>query len=1029
MANTMPQEILLQKFKLAIDSSREGIALLDKEGTYYYLNKVHLTMFGYEEEEELLGKRWQYIYNEPEVERINNEIFPLLVANGSWSGETIGRKKNGEPVYQEISLTFMEDGGIVCITRDISEKLQYLNTLQLHNEILEQTHSMIIITNAEQEILWVNESFVKTTGYSREEVLGKNTWQLLQGPDSDHAAIARLRENILKRDFFDIELLNYTKTKNKYWAHIKGKPILNMAGEVEYYFAIQEDITQRKEIERNIQNYNIQLEVAIEAANGGLWEWLPQEGAVFYSNSWLNLLGYRRECITNEFDFFSDLLHPEDKETALTYIQNFAKKPSSSYNTEFRLKHKQGHYLHLLDRGTVTATHSDGSVARMIGMIVDITELKEAQRKLMEWEVRYRKSLDASGAAIWEWDIKNDNFKVTNSFLILFGLRDMKETSLSFKTLAALVHPADLEIMENMLKSHFRRETPKMEMEYRLKRLDTNEYEWFYFIGSVIERDEAGMPLKASGYASSIQQRKKAELELKERNLMLKIFVDAAEVSLWDWDITGKNIIAGDDFAALYGFSSIKELPELIDDHIKLLHPEDVPLVKQIIQKHFDGVSAMLDIEYRVRVGNSDNYIWLNAKGRVIERSKDGNPLRAAGIIHNIQERKEAELLLSRSKELAETAVKAKRKFLANISHELRTPLHAINGLGKQLQQSNLDDRQLTCLKMMNESGEGLLAIINDLLDYSRIEEGKLSIQSVSFNPSKVFYSVFNLFESQAFAKRLSFKIESIDPGLNASYTGDPMRIRQVLMNIIGNAVKFTETGSVLLRYDLDKRENKLWLKFTCTDTGVGMSEEMKNRLFNDFAQEDDSFQRKYGGSGLGLSITKDLIGLMEGFIEINTKKNHGTTVIIRLPFVKTSDSAELSPQTNKTESLPEYFKDLKILAAEDNHFNRMLLKIIFEKHHLQYEFANNGLEAVKLTDEKNFDIILMDIQMPEMDGIEATVEIRKRKGNKLPIIALTANAVKDELDSYIKMGISDYLSKPFEEEALLKVLKTYTRI
>lgn len=772
MNTSLPETELNQKLKLALHSTNEGVALLDKDGLYYYLNPAHVTMFGYDKEEELIGKPWQFIYDESEYERINKDIFPLLIKNGFWKGETIGKSKGGEPVYQEISLTFMDDGGIICVARDISEKLQKLKTLRLHNEILEQTNSMIIITNADRKILWVNEAFEKKTGYSREEVLGKNPGKLLQGENSDQNEINKLKNAINTSSSFDFELVNYTKNKVPYWINIKGKPIFDKQGNIEYYFAVQEDITAIKENEKKLKEYNLQL---------------------------------------------------------------------------------------------------------------------------------------------------------------------------------------------------------------------------------------------------------------SEQNLMLKLFVDAAGVALWEWDIKADKVLAGDDFAALLGFDSFDDMPEFYSDQIKLVHPEDVSILQQNITKHFEGTSNLLDLEYRVKMQNSDIYKWVNAKGKVIERKEDGTPLRAAGIIYDIQERKEAELMLEKAKQAAETSIKAKRRFLANISHELRTPLHAINGLGKQLEQTNLNEQQSSYLRMMNESGEGLLAIINDLLDYSKIEEGKMYLQSITFNPQKIFYSVFNLFESQAFSKKLYFKTEKIDAALNNHFKGDPIRVRQILINIISNAIKFTQNGGVLLSCHLETNDEKNWLNFICSDTGIGMSDEMQLHLFEKFVQEDDSFQRKYGGSGLGLPITKELVGLMGGFINVESVKDKGTTVTIRVPLADGVASEEQSQDTeNLTPVVPGNFNDIRILAAEDNHFNRMLLKIIFDKHGLQYEFAKNGIEAVYMTQEKEFDIILMDIQMPEMDGLEATEEIRKLRGSILPIIALTANAVKEELESYLQKGITGYIVKPFEEDKLLQLLQKY---
>lgn len=216
--------------KLAIDSSMDGVALLDPEGKYYYINQVHLTMFGYSSEEELLGKTWQAIYDEAEINRINADIFPKLGQQGRWKGETIGRSKSGAAVHQEISLTITEDGGIICICRDIFEKINTYKALGIHDEILKQSNSMIIITNAEREIKWVNNAFTKVTGYTLEEVAGKNPGRLLQGKDSDKAAIELLRKSIQKNESFETEILNYKKDGTPYWVNIKGKPLFNQDG-------------------------------------------------------------------------------------------------------------------------------------------------------------------------------------------------------------------------------------------------------------------------------------------------------------------------------------------------------------------------------------------------------------------------------------------------------------------------------------------------------------------------------------------------------------------------------------------------------------------------------------------------------------------------------------------------------------------------------------------------------------------------------------------------------------------------------
>ena len=219
------------------------------------------------------------------------------------------------------------------------------------------------------------------------------------------------------------------------------------------------------------------------------------------------------------------------------------------------------------------------------------------------------------------------------------------------------------------------------------------------------------------------------------------------------------------------------------------------------------------------------------------------------------------------------------------------------------------------------------------------------------------------------------------------------------------------------------------YLLFTCADTGIGMSDEMKRKLFEDFSQEDESFQRKYGGSGLGLSITRELVRFMGGLIEIQSEKNSGTTVTIKLPLKKNTQGLqqEVTTVTGMIDSNQNCLEGLNILAAEDNEFNRLLLKFIFDKHHINYEIAVNGKEAIRLLNQTEFDLIMMDIQMPDMDGLEATAQIRQQL-KEIPIIAMTAHAVKEELEAYLTVGFTDYITKPFEETALLDKLSLYIK-
>lgn len=770
--------------------------------------------------------------------------------------------------------------------------------------------------------------------------------------------------------------------------------------------------------------------MAIRSAKAAQWNWDIVKNVVTYSASWKELLGYEEGELGTTFESWAEILHPDDFESTKKSLTDYLTGKTESYKAEFRLRHKKGYYLCLLDHGVISERDSNNNPTKIIGIAFNISELKETQQQLQETKENYRNALDATGAAIWEWMLEDGTVKTTSSFLRLFGLEDFPEIASSYKTLSILIHPEDLERLNEKAKLHTDGLLPKFEVEYRQKNLKTNTYQWYNAIGAISLRDKNGKPISITGYTTSIQKRKEVEQRLVESERQIKLLIEASGVVLWEWYITEDKVASNNNFARLFGYENIEEMPMSYTGLMtKMVHPDDLQAVATAIRNSFNGPDNSIEIECRIRNKQTDTYEWFNIKGSVTERDTFYNPIKAAGFIFGIQARKEAEEKLARAKNVAETSLKIKRKFLANISHEIRTPLHAIIGLGEQVSMSDLNSKQQVQINMMNESAKGLLGIINDLLDYSRIEDGKLSFESLSFNLREMLYAVYNLFEHTADKKNLK-----LDYGVEASaeelFIGDPLRLRQIITNIISNAIKFTEEGSVTIRFRvIPENDTDCYLLFTCTDTGIGMSNEMKRKLFEDFSQEDESFQRKYGGSGLGLSITRELVRFMGGLIEIESEKNNGTSVTIKLPLKKNTEALQqqITADTDGNSNNELTLDCLNILAAEDNEFNRLLLKFIFEKHNINYAIAVNGKEAIGLLIEHEFDIILMDIQMPDMDGLEATIHIRQQS-NKIPIIAMTANAVKEELEAYLTLGFTDYITKPFEETALLDKLSLYLK-
>ncbi len=395
---------------------------------------------------------------------------------------------------------------------------------------------------------------------------------------------------------------------------------------------------------------------------------------------------------------------------------------------------------------------------------------------------------------------------------------------------------------------------------------------------------------------------------------------------------------------------------------------------------------------------------------------------------HLLEEMEEANINLKIAKDRAEKATRVKSMFLANMSHEIRTPLNGVIGISKVLQKSELNNEQNDLLNIITKSGENLLLIINDILDFSKIESGQIQLESISFQLEELVENVYQLMKFKAEEKKIDLNY-TIDKDVPRILCGDPLRINQILINLVNNAIKFTHHGKVEIHIELiDNYEHVPRILFRVIDTGIGISEEGKQLLFKEFHQTESSMSRRYGGTGLGLAISKNLVNLMNGEINVESEEGKGSEFSFRLPLKE-------STMEKKEKQLPDQLsKEIRILVAEDNLINQKVFKLSLRQLGYTCDIAKNGQEAYDMHINESYDLIFMDMQMPEVDGLQATSMIREyeKEHSDFPITyiaAVTANSLEEDKKECIIGGMNNFLSKPFSGKDLAVILQEVSKI
>jgi PAS domain S-box-containing protein len=662
---------------------------------------------------------------------------------------------------------------------------------------------------------------------------------------------------------------------------------------------------------------------------------------------------------------------------------------------------------------------------------IELAERKQAEKALKESEDRFRSFVEKANDIVFSLTSEGVFTYVSPNWKDAFGYV-LDETI--GKPFEPLIHPDDIATCFGYL--HAVLETGEKQSDIEFRVLHKNgTYIWYSVSGSLLQSTESNRS-SFIGIGRDISERKLAEEELEKSEERLSRAQAIAHVGDWEWNIATNEVHWSDELYRIYGFCPHEIAPDfgLV---LQQMHPDS----KEAFQKAINGAleeDRQFELDYRFFRKDGDEAI-LHTIGHVF-RDASGAAMRMVGIVQEITERKRTENELLHAKAAAEAANVAKSQFLANMSHEIRTPMNGVIGLIELLLSSDLTEEQRNYAVLAKQSGRSLVDLISDILDLTKIEAHKTELESQDFDLQAEATGIINILLLRAQEKGLELD-SVIDPDVPLFLRGDAGRLRQIITNLISNAIKFTSKGFVSLHICKDTEDDqRATLRFIVRDSGIGIPADKLNQIFDPFTQADGSTTRNYGGSGLGLTISLQLAELMGGTVGVESVEGKGSTFWFTAVIGKQSvagsnqhgylvlgDYAETARLKISTGA------NIRLLLAEDDQTNQLVTKSNLEKFGYRVTVANNGREVLQMLEEDDYTLVLMDCMMPVMNGYEATVAIRDQTSNvrnhSIPVIALTANAMREDRDSCLAAGMDDYLAKPIEITELLAKLKKWSAV
>jgi PAS domain S-box-containing protein len=873
-------------------------------------------------------------------------------------------------------------------------------------------HALLSITDAQGFIIGVNDNFCRISGYRRDELLGQPHSIVNSGTQSADFW-RRLWQTISEGKSWRGEICNRAKDGSLYWLDSIIAPLAGENGQIEKYIAIRTDITAAKLTERRLRASEAFLDRTGQTAGVGGWRFdIPTqliEWSAHMKRIHETALDYQ-PTLEEALSFF-----PPQSRAIIERAVRTASETGAGWDIEMPLVTARGRSIWVRTVGT-TEYENDQPV-RLLGSMQDITVRKETEKALTYERDLMTSLLETLPDQIYFKDGDGKFLRINGSMARRHGLSSpadaigKSDADYFPEEYARRASAIERGIMESG--------EPVLDMEEQTIWSD-RPATWSLSTRMPLY-DAENRIVGTVGISRDITARKHVEAQLQETSTRFEIAADSAGIGVWEFDVTSNRLNWDDRMHRIHG-TERSASTEPYSLWFERVHPDDRERCEAEVAMALRGEKEF-DTEFRiVRPDGSTRHV--KAASRTL-RAVDGTAVRMTGVNIDVTELREA-------MQKAENANRAKSQFLANMSHEIRTPMNAVIGLSYLLAQTGLDKEQREFLSKIQVSSKTLLAVINDVLDLTKIEAGELIIERAPFNPYELLRGLSDVMAMEAHLKGISFEVELADD-LPVSLLGDATRLGQILTNLLSNAVKFTDKGSVTLCVNrVDHGPTNATLCFIVRDTGIGITPESQARLFMPFAQADASITRRYGGTGLGLSIVKSLTTMLGGDVYLNSAPGVGSEFRVVLEFALAAQEVVLTRETRPTTPGENALHGVRVLIVDDSDINLEVTKRILEISGARVRLANNGVEALEILRALpyEFDIVLMDVQMPLLDGHQATRRIRGELGLvDLPIIALTAGALSSERQRALSAGMDDFIVKPFDARTLARSILRHVRI